>query len=60
MFYRGIKTNIFINIAVLLVLAMILIDFVITIAVQNFLIRSEISKSYFLISSLEDELNLIV
>jgi len=34
-FYRGIKTNIFINIAVLLVLAMILINFVIIIAVQN-------------------------
>ncbi len=56
MFYRGIKTNIFINIAVLLVLAMILIDFVITIAVQNILIRSEISKGNFLISSIEDEL----
>ena len=56
MFYRGIKTNIFINIVVLLVLAMILIDFVITIAVQNILIRSEISKGNFLISSIEDEL----
>ena len=56
MFYRGIKTNIFINIAVLLVLAMILIDFVITIAVQNILIRSEISKGSFLISSIENEL----
>jgi len=56
MFYRGIKTNIFINIAVLLVLAMILIDFVIIVAVENILIRSEISKGYFLISSIENEL----
>ena len=56
MFYRGIKTNIFINIAVLLVLAMILINFVIIIAVQNILIRSEISKGNFLISSIENEL----
>jgi signal transduction histidine kinase len=56
MFYRGIKTNIFINIAVLLVLAMILIDFVIIVAVKNILIRSEISKGYFLISSIENEL----
>ena len=44
------------NIAVLLVLAMILIDFVIITAVENILIRSEISKGYFLISSIENEL----
>lgn len=56
MFRYGLKTNITINLAVLLVLAMILIDFVIIITVQRVMLRSEISKGYLFISGIESSI----
>jgi len=47
------KTNITVTLVVLLVVAMILIDFVMIITAQRFLLRSEISKGYFFISGFE-------
>jgi len=55
-FRRGLKTNITINLAVLLVMAMIMIDFVIIITVQRVMLRSEISKGYLFISGLESSI----
>jgi len=52
-FRHGLKTNITINLALLLVLAMILIDFVMIIMAQRVMIRFEISKGYFFISGME-------
>ena len=53
MFPRGLKTNIAIHLSVLLVLAMILIDFVMIITAQKDLLRSEISRGYTFISGIE-------
>jgi len=55
-FIHRLKINIAINLAVLLVLAMILIDFVIIITAQRELIRSEISKGHVFISMIENNL----
>ena len=55
-FTHRLKTNIAINLAVLLALAMILIDLVIIITSQRDLIRSEISKGHILISVIENNL----
>ena len=49
----GLKTNITVTLVVLLLAAMILIDFVMIITAQRFLLRSEISKGYFFISGIE-------
>ena len=53
MFPRGLKTNIAIHLSVLLVLAMILIDFVMIITAQRDLLKSEISRGYTFISGIE-------
>jgi len=50
---HGLKTNIAINLSVLLVLAMILIDFVMIHTAQRTLLRSEISNGYLFISAIE-------
>jgi len=55
-FPRGLKTNIAITIAVLLMLSMFLIDFVMIIIAQRNLIRVEISKGNLIISAIEDNL----
>jgi signal transduction histidine kinase len=55
-FPQGLKTNIAIHLAVLLTLAMILIDFVMIITAQRALLRSEISKGYAFISGIEANL----
>lgn len=52
MFVRGLKTNVIITIAVLLLLAMLLTDFVVTTRVQQDLIRSESEKGLLLLSNL--------
>lgn len=52
MFSQGIKTNIAINLAIILLLAMILVDFVVITTFQRGLLRSEISKSAFFASSI--------
>ncbi len=49
----GLKTNITVTLVVLLLAAMILIDFVMIITAQRFLLRSEISKGYLFISGIE-------
>ena len=49
----GLKTNITVTLVVLLLAAMILIDFVIIITAQRFLLQSEISKGYLFISGIE-------
>ena len=56
MFNHGIKTNILVNLAVLLVLAMILIDLVVTVTAQRVILESELSKGYLLISTIENSL----
>ncbi len=54
MFIHGLKTNIALNLAILLGLAMILIDFVVIASARKILINSEISKGYLLISAIEN------
>jgi two-component system NtrC family sensor kinase len=49
----GLKTNITVTLVVLLLAAMILIDFVMIITAQRFLLRSEISQGYLFISGIE-------
>ena len=49
----GLKTNITVTLVVLLLAAMILIDFVMIITAQRFLLRSEISKGNMFISGIE-------
>jgi two-component system NtrC family sensor kinase len=49
----GLRTNITVTLVVLLVVAMLLIDFVMIITAQRFLLRSEISKGHFFISGIE-------
>ncbi len=53
MFPHSLKTNIAIHLGILLVLAMVLIDFVMIITAQKVLIDSEISKGYVFISGVE-------
>ena len=52
MFIRGLKTKIAINIAVLLFLAMLLIDLVTIVTVRRELIRSEVLRANVLLTSL--------
>ena len=56
MFVRRLRTKIAINLAMLLLLAMVLIDFVSMVTVRRELIRSEVSKANLLLSFLEDDL----
>ena len=53
MFIRGLKAKIAINIAVLLFLAMLLIDLVTIVTVKRELIRSEVFKANILLTSFE-------
>lgn len=53
MFSHGLKINISVHLAILLGSAMLLIDFVMIISIQNFLLNSEIKKGYFLLSAIE-------
>ena len=53
MFPRGIKANIIITMAVLLITAMLLIDFIMTIMVQRELIQSESAKGQLVLSMIE-------
>jgi two-component system NtrC family sensor kinase len=53
-FIRGLKTKIAVNIALLLVVAMILIDLVISLTAQRDLIRAEVARGNAVISGLED------
>ncbi len=53
MFAHSLKTNIAIHLGILLLLAMILIDFVMIITAQNILIGSEISKGNVFFSGIE-------
>ncbi len=53
---RGLKTNIGVNIIILLLVAMILIDFVMMIFIQRSLIRTESSKGHFLIATIKKQL----
>lgn len=56
MFIRGLKTKIAINLAVLLLLAMVLIDLVTIVTVKRELVRSEIDKAGLLLKSIEHSL----
>ncbi len=50
---QGIKTNIAINVAILLIVAMFLTDFIMIITAQRSLVKSEIYKAYQIIYELE-------
>lgn len=54
MFFRGLKTKIALNIAILLFVAMILINLVIVMTTQRDLIQAEVSKADILLSWIED------
>jgi len=51
-FARGLKTNIIVTIAVLLLLAMLLTDLVVTMRAQQYLVQSESEKGFLLLSNL--------
>lgn len=51
MFSRGLKTNIVINMAIILILAMLMVDFVMTITAQRDLVRSEQIRGDLLLSA---------
>jgi two-component system NtrC family sensor kinase len=55
-FIRGLRTKIAINIAILLFLAMLLVDLVTIVTVKRELIRSEVFKANILLSSFENSL----
>ncbi len=57
MFSHSLKTNIAIHLAVLLLIAMVLIDFVMIIVAQKALLQSEISKGYIFLSGVESYFN---
>lgn len=52
--FHGIKTNIAVNLAILLGVAMLLTDVIIIIAVQRNLVQSEVSSGYAVISGIEN------
>ncbi|MCP4344474.1 MAG: hypothetical protein GY795_02985 [Desulfobacterales bacterium] len=54
MFLHGLKTKIAINLAILLGLAMIMINFVVIASARRMLVNSEISKGYLVISAIEN------
>ena len=59
MFSSGLKTNILIHLALLLLIAMVLIDFVMIIVAQKALLKSEISKGYVFISGIESNFDMV-
>ena len=54
MLFRGLKTKIAMNIAILLFVAMVLLNLVIVMTSQRDLIQAEVSKADVLLSWLED------
>lgn len=56
MAFKGIKTNIAVNLAILLAVAMLLADFIMIITTQRDLVQSEASKGYLIISEIENNL----
>lgn len=56
MVFRGLKSNILINIAVIVFIGMLLINFVTVMTVQRDLIRSEIARGHLLLSIIEQHL----
>ena len=56
MFVRRLRTKIAINLAMLLLLAMVLIDMVSMVTVRRELIRSEVSKANLFLYFLKDDL----
>lgn len=56
MFFRGLKTNIAINLAVLFLFGMLLIDVVMIILTQRDLLKTEISKGDLLVAAIESHL----
>jgi len=54
---QSLKTNIAVHLAVLLLIAMLLIDFVMIIVAQKALLQSEISKSHIFLSGVENNFN---
>ena len=56
MFFRGLKTKIAFNIAILLFVAMLLINIVTVMTAQRDIIRKEVSKGQFILSSLIGDL----
>ena len=56
MFARGLKSNIAINIAGILLLGMLLIDFVTVSTAQRDFVGNEITKGFLLISAFQDHL----
>ena len=56
MFFRGLKTNIAINLAVLFLFGMLLIDVVMIILTQRDLLKTEILKGDLLIAAIESHL----
>jgi len=57
-FARGLKTNIIVTIAALLLLAMLLTDLVVTMRVQQDLVQSETEKGFLLLSNLNSIINI--
>ena len=57
MFPHGLKINISLNLAILMGFAMLLMNAVTLLSMQNILIRSEISRGYLLISAMESHVN---
>ncbi|MBU3946839.1 MAG: hypothetical protein KJ826_01280 [Proteobacteria bacterium] len=55
---QGIKTNIALYIAILLIVAMFLIDFIMIITAQHGLIKSEISKANLILSEVENHISI--
>lgn len=56
MIFRGLKSNILTNIAVLLLMGMFLINFVMVMTVKRDMLRAEITKGQFLLSVIENNL----
>ena len=56
MFARGLKAKMAITIAMLLFVAMVLIDIVIVVTTQNEIVRAEVSKGDILLARLQDDL----
>ena len=57
MFQRGLKTNIAITMAVILFLAMVLIDFIMVIMTQQDMIRHDIVKGKQILTAIEARIN---
>ncbi len=56
MFLRGLKTNVILTLAILLFLAMLLVDFVLIIMTQRELVRAEIDKGIVLLRTVSENM----